>query len=108
MFQLTGRPCIRYLKLVWKSHHGSDYYCTLTQVSACLRVVCTNSFCRCGAAQIRVHGITLLESLEEEMDAQSTAMDKIRHQLGVGGSPRRFAVRRALRVCGCACVCTCV
>eukprot|EP01138_Halocafeteria_seosinensis_P002680 gb/GECG01002740.1/.p1 GENE.gb/GECG01002740.1/~~gb/GECG01002740.1/.p1 ORF type:complete len:1170 (+),score=154.16 gb/GECG01002740.1/:1-3510(+) len=55
-FSVSSNPWTRYIKLVWLSHYGNEFYCTLTS--------------------LQVHGSTIMEDFRAEMQ-KSEDEDKI-------------------------------
>lgn len=60
-FSVKTRAYVRYLKLQWATHYGSEFYCTLTR--------------------IMVHGSTGLEDFQEAMQAAETEIHTVKQQL---------------------------
>jgi hypothetical protein len=72
IFQIDKPSWGRYLKFRFLTHHGDEFYCTLTQIKYCN--------CCCPSASLiyfphltirRVHGSTVLENLKKEVERSS-------------------------------------
>jgi hypothetical protein len=60
-FRVSGAAHVRFLKLVWVSHSGSEFYCTLSQ--------------------FKVYGATSLESLQRSLSRNEGRTGKVRDRI---------------------------
>ena len=57
VFTLPNKQWVRFIKLIWTSHYGDEYYCTLTY--------------------LRVYGTTMLETFHQEMQQSEVDVQEI-------------------------------
>jgi hypothetical protein len=63
-FNVSVRTWVRYIRITWLSHYGSEFYCTWTRV--------------------KVHGSTMLEDLQQHVFSSEAEVNTVRLQLEKG------------------------